>query len=559
MGGWGPIPAVASARRLAARIRVALAAVGTVLLGVDPALHPRPLAAALGLAILAVTGLVHGADVRERWLRVEEAVACSAGVLIVTLGGDHVTALTLIWLVSAAVGVLARGGRVGWAGRVLVISVLASPVLRYGVTPDGVALLASGCGLLAAVGRISDETHDLLRDPLTRVLSRTAFDAQLERLVAHTDPHRPLGVVVVDLDDFGTVNKRRGHRAGDAVLVAAAAAMRTSLRDYDLLGRVGGDEFAVLVIGERADLVADRMLEALLSAGVDASAGVACAPSDGGDARTLLAAADVALQLAKRRGKGQAATYVGPRLTGLEDDGADDALDRLCAGEDVAVVLQPIIDLDTGDVRAYEALARFDVRESDEGPLAWFTLADRLGRRRDLERTCARLVLAQLAGLPDDCVLTLNLSPDMLDDEPLLAMVEAAPSADRLVIEVTEQQAVHAEASVSTALDRLRACGVTFAVDDVGAGHAGLGQLALVRPEYLKLDRSVIRGMHDAPDRTAYVRSLTAYVQSSHTRVIAEGIETEADLAAVRAVGIGLAQGFLLGRPVRPGTERVPV
>ncbi len=470
MDGATP-PAIVAARRLAARIRVALAALGTVLLGVEPTLHPRPLAAAIGLAILAVTGLVHGSGVGERWLRLEEALACSAGVLIVTLGGGSISALTLIWLGSAAVGVVARGGGVGTAGRVLVVGVLLSPMLRVGVTVDSVSLLATGCGLLLAVGRMSMQTAELLPDPLTNTLANAAFDAQFERLAAHADPHRTVGVVVIDLDD-----------------------------------------------------------------------------------------------------KGQTTAYIGPRLTGLAAEGAGGALERLCLGEGIDIALQPIVDLVRGTPHAYEALARFDqgggfkrsdrernlVREAD-GPLAWFTLADRFGCRRDLERTCARAALTRLGDVPDGAGLTVNLSPDMLDDELLLELVERTDGAERLVLEITERQAVAAEAQVAAALARWRACGVTFAVDDVGAGHAGLGQLALVRPEYLKLDRTVVQGMRESPDRATFVRSLTEYVQSSHTRVVAEGIETDADLTAVRDAGIELVQGFLLGRPTMTLDVRVPV
>ena len=134
------------------------------------------------------------------------------------------------------------------------VAVLASPVLRFGFTVDTVSLFASGCGLLLAVGRISDETTQMLRDPLTGSLSRAAFDAQFERLVAHavhSDPHRPMGIILLDLDDLGRVNKRRGHRVGDTVLVDAAETICQTLRVHDIVGRVGGDEFAVLVIGER--------------------------------------------------------------------------------------------------------------------------------------------------------------------------------------------------------------------------------------------------------------------------------------------------------------------
>jgi len=542
-------PAVASARRFAAQIRVALAAVGTLLLFLEPALHPRPVLAALGLAILAITGLLHGADLPERWLRLEEALACSAGVLLVTLGTGRVDALTLVWVVSAAVGVVARGGRVGNAGRLFVVAVLASPMLRVGATADTVSLLASGLGLLLAVGRISAETSELLRDPLTGALSRGAFDAQLERLAAHAEPHRPMGVIMIDLDDFGRVNKQRGHRAGDLLLISVVETITATLRGHDVLGRVGGDEFAVLAIGEQPEVVARRIVDALQAADVSASAGVARSPRDGTLAPMLMAAADVALRLSKRDGKRRVSSYEGPRLTGLDADGAGDALRRLCAGEGIAIALQPILDLDADVIHAFEALARFDVRESDEGPMAWFALADRAGCRRELERACLRAALPRLSRLPGEVGMTVNLSPDMIDDPDVLALVEGAHGTDRLIVEVTERQAVLSDAQVRAAIARMRACGVRFAVDDVGSGHAGLGQLAVVRPEYLKLDRSMVRGMSEAPDRALFVHSLAEFVRSSQTRIVAEGIETHDDLRAVRAAGIDLGQGYLLGRP----------
>lgn len=528
---------------------MALAAIGTILLGVEPALHPRPWAAAAGLAVLAITGLVQSAQHGGRWRRVEELLAISAGVLIVTLGDGQVTALTLIWLAGAAVGVVARGGRVGTLAGVLVVAVLASPLVRFGVTVGNVGLLASGCGLLLAVGRMSSETVELLRDPLTGVLSPAAFDAQFERLAADADPDRPLGIVMIDIDDLGSVNRQRGRRVGDDLIVGAAQALSGTLRDYDLVGRVGNTEFAVLVLGEHPQLVADRLLSALAQAGIDASAGVALSPRDGTDARALVTAADIALRLSRRQGAGQATSYVGPHLTALDTPGAREALDRLCTGEGIVVALQPIVDLATAAPVAYEALARFDVREAVDRPLAWLELADGSGRGRHLERACVRAALARLQDVPAPAALAINLSPAFLDDEVILQLIEATDGADRLVLELTERQILPAQARVAAAIARLRTAGVAFAVDDVGTGHAGLGQMALIRPEYVKLDRCVVQGLHREPGRATFVRSLAEYVQAGEARVVAQGLETEADLDALRAAGVELAQGFLLGRP----------
>ena len=537
---------------MAARLRIGLAATGTVLLGVEPALHPRPLLAAIGLAILAVTGLVHSLDISQRMLAWEEAVACSAGVLIVTLGTGTVNALTVIWLVSAAVGVIARGGRVGPAGQVLVVAVLASPAIRMGVNVDTVSVLASGCALLLAVGRITLQTNDLLRDPLTGALSHAAFDAQFARLAAHGDPHRPLGVVLIDLDDFSAINRQRGNRSGDAVLISSAETIDAASGGHGLVGRTGGDTFAALILGESPDAVASRILSALGQRGMAASAGTSSSPRDGTEARSLLAAAEVGLRLSKRAGKGRSTGYRGPQLTlGAAPDRAASALDRLCRGDDITIALQPIVDLESRAPAMCEALARFDVRETGEGPMTWFTLADRFGRRRELETTCVRLALEKLDDLAPDCRLTVNVSSDLLGDERLMELLETASQPDRIVVEVTERQAVRAETGFEVAVDRLRERGVAFAVDDVGVGHAGLAQIALVRPEFLKLDRSVVRALPTTPDRMVFARALNRFVAGSGTVVVAEGIETEVELGAVRAAGIELGQGFLLGKPAR--------
>ncbi len=288
----------------------------------------------------------------------------------------------------------------------------------------------------------------------------------------------------------------------------------------------------MLVPGGDGGTVAERMVAAVKAAGLSASAGVA----QGAD----LASADVALRTSKREGKGRVTIYDGPSAH------ADAELERLCGGEDIDIELQPIIDLTTGAVHAYEALARF---AHGERPAPWFSLADRLGRRPALERACLRAALARLADLPAGCSLTVNLSADLIPDPEVLAMIEAESASDRLVIEVSERQTVSADLDVLAAIIRLRARRVRFAVNNVGVGHAGLGQLAAARPEYLKLDRSIVRGIADDADRTRFMRSFSSFVRDTGCQVIAEGIESDEDLAAARSSGIEFAQGFLLGRP----------
>ena len=302
------------ARRLSARVRVALAFLGAVLVIAGPGMHPHPLLAVLGWVVIAATATVgfYAAARSEYWLRIEESVACAGGVLIITIGPDRVTGLTMLWLACITLGVLARGGRVGPAGRVLVTAVLLSPMARFGITGNWVSLAAAGAGLLLVTGRISVEISDLMLDPLTGVISRAVLDGQLAQLAAAAAPGRQVALIMLDLDDFGSVNKNQGYAAGDLQLVRAVECIAANLGAKEVLGRLGGDEFAVIASGPHPMQLAARILESLAQAGISASAGVAQAPGDGGDPRTLKPTADQALRLSKQSGKGRMSAYSRP-------------------------------------------------------------------------------------------------------------------------------------------------------------------------------------------------------------------------------------------------------
>lgn len=303
-----PTPAVAAARDYASQVRLALACFGIFLLVLDPSTHPVPGAAAAGLAIVLATGLLHRRRVPATWLRFEEPFALLAGALVVALGPPGIAPLTLIWLISAALGVLGRGGRASAAGRVIVVAVLAAPLVRHGVSAETATILFAGCGLLLSVGTVSNETHELLRDPLTGALSRAALLAEAERMVARARPDEPVALVLIDLDDFGALNKREGHQAGDAVLRGVADAVSATLRRADTFGRLGGDEFLVLAVGDGAT-IARRALDAIARTGVTGSAGVATAPHDGATVPELRRGADVALRVSKAAGKAGASVF----------------------------------------------------------------------------------------------------------------------------------------------------------------------------------------------------------------------------------------------------------
>ena len=558
--GAEPTPEVARARRYAARVRILVAVVGAALLIADPQITPNPGAAAIGLAVIGLTGIVEWLVRSQRWLLLEETFSCIAVVTIVGWSGGAVNAISLLWLVAAASGVLARGGRVGAGARLIVVATLFSPLITEGgMSAESLGFAIGSIALLLATGRISRETvellerarHDAAHDSLTGLLSQRALRDHVDSLSALATDLRPAALIAINLDDFGAVNKRFGHATGDRLLVDAAQAMSATLRDGDVLGRIGGDEFAAFVFCDDADPVARRLIEALAECGASACAGIALAPRDGSGSEALLGAADVALRLTKRRGTVAVGVYDGVPIASPSPDGATATLERLCRGDGLAMAVQPIVDVEAATVHAYEALARFATR-GGHGPVHWFALADELGMRAELELACLRKALDLLAELPAETRLTVNLSALMLVDDRTAELLAEVPDVSRLVVEVTEETLVRHGPVVERTVDGLRRRGARFAVDDVGAGYSGLSQLAVLRPTYVKLDRGLVRGIDTDPARTALVRALADYARQTDGLLVAEGVETRKELARVRDAGAPLVQGFVLARPGAP-------
>jgi diguanylate cyclase len=473
--------------------------------------------------------------------------------------------LSILWLAAVASGVMARGGRVHWIGRAVVLLALALPVIREGrLTAEHAGLIVATIALLLTIGRLTVELNSLLRrarwdadhDGLTGLLSRTAFRGKLEQASASASVQRPLSLLMFDLDGFGAVNKTAGHAAGDELLCYFAELLLAQEQANAIAGRLGGDEFAVLLRGSDGLELADRLRQALPQGGengrrISACVGVACAPRDGGDAEALLRAADIALRVAKKApGGGHVCEYAGESL-GDGQLGARAALQRIIEGDGLTMAVQPIVDLRSGLIHGYEALARFGAKGSDS-PLQWFALADELGEREALERACLREALELFCRRPRNVHLAVNLSAPVLMERETLQMLERARDLSGLIVEVTEEALVHNEAQLDAVLAPLRERGARIAVDDMGAGYSGLNQIMAVHPHYLKLDRSLVSGIDTDNDRSALVAALANYAERVGSLLVAEGMETESELLTLMELGVPLAQGFYLGRPAPP-------
>jgi diguanylate cyclase (GGDEF)-like protein len=552
------------ARRVAARAVAAVARAGIAFLGVavalgNPSLHPHATMAAVGMAVLGLCAISQLLIRSERGDHVEETMAAVAGVLVNGFGDERVTAITLLWLAAVITGALARGRVYLFAATIFAVAMglpivlSGSLALSYvGLCVAAAALLVAGRAILSELAKAFElARYEADHDGLTGALARSAFRAGLEQAIQAADEAHPVALLMLDLDRFGLVNKLYGHAAGDLLLTRAVAHMRELGDERSIVGRLGGDEFAVTVSSD-PEAFARELLRRLSHDGGDApgaagSVGIAWAPDHGSDASALLRAGDVALRVAKQSPRDRVSTYSGESLSG--DNGAEAILARLTGGEGIEMVTQPIFDPASGLAHAYEALARFQLGSTPD-PLYWFSLAEEFGQRDALEQACLSAAIRLLPDLPPGARLSVNLSGATLPDARTLAILDAPGDLSKLIIEITEDTLVrNDDPSLNAAIALLRRRGAQLAVDDMGAGYAGLRQITAVHPDYLKLDRTLINGIDRDADLAALVEAMVDYANRVGALLVAEGIETDAELERLAELGVHLLQGFLLARP----------
>ncbi|MEW1808164.1 EAL domain-containing protein [Pseudarthrobacter sp. NPDC080039] len=240
-----------------------------------------------------------------------------------------------------------------------------------------------------------------------------------------------------------------------------------------------------------------------------------------------------------------------PRPALSSGDGAsgwNELLDVACRGEGLSTFYQPIADIRQGTVAGYEALARFP-GFSEGSPEVWFKKARALGRSADLEAAALRTALNARPSLPRNCFLSLNVSPDLLSSGRVRDVWDGEKDLGGLVIELTEQAPIDCYEALGPDLDRLRGAGAFIAVDDAGAGYAGLRHLLLLRPSIIKIDQELVRDVDRDEARRALIGMLGSFADRIDAWVLAEGVERGEELDALVSLGVPLAQGYHLGRP----------
>ncbi len=241
---------------------------------------------------------------------------------------------------------------------------------------------------------------------------------------------------------------------------------------------------------------------------------------------------------------------VSPRVrTLLASRRTRQLVEQILREETIDTAFQPIIDVQLGRVVGAEALSRFST-EPARSPDVWFAAAESVGRSLDLEEVALRRALTRSFGLPHGCYVALNASPAMLTSSRLLPLLQASGfPLDRIVVEITEHTSIPDYTTAVAAREQLKAHGIRLAVDDAGAGYASLQHILALAPDMIKIDRSLISGIDADPVRGSMVAAVVTFALQSGAALVAEGVETAAELDALRTLAVDHAQGYLIARP----------
>jgi len=410
---------------------------------------------------------------------------------------------------------------------------------------------------------------DALLDPITGLGNHRAFQEELHRQIEDAGRHdHHVALAIVDLDDLKRVNDEHGHAGGDQLLASMGQLLVGASRVADRAFRIGGDEFAlILPHAQAADAhaVIRRVLCSALSAETafgrpySFSAGVSAYPLPSLDGGRLLRNADAALYWAKRHGRTDVQVY-DPERHGVSDDTRStpelaQAIDQITGQRAIIPVFQAIFDLDTGRPVGFEGLVRPDEGAAFRDATALFSAAEVADRIVELDLLAIDVIAAAVGAGLGEAYLSVNLSPRTLEADQfrvsdLVSILRNhGVEPDRVVLELTEREAIEDMERLRKNLDACRVAGFRIAADDVGAGNAGLQLLSEINFDIVKVDLSLVRGGVMRDSALAVLSGIQDIAARADATVIAEGIETVDQLDVIREVGISRGQGFLLANP----------
>ena len=415
------------------------------------------------------------------------------------------------------------------------------------------------------------------RDMLTGLLNRRMLRERLENEIRQSDRSRcSLGVLLIDLDHFKEINDTLGHLVGDNLLKEAARRISACTRETDAIARLGGDEFIVLLTRltdpRQAEKVASKIIARLAEpfqlgeavGYISASVGITLYPQDAREVEDLLKSADQAMYVAKRQGRNRFSRFTqGLQTAAQERLRMVGDLRKAVADASFHLNFQPIVDVATGQIHKAEALVRWDhpVRGL-VAPEEFIPIAEETGLIVPIGdwvfHQAARWA-ARWRSIVPGFQVTVNVSPVQFRSEAAASreswvgrMQDLALERDALILEITEGLLLHADTDVTSALGALRGAGLGIAVDDFGTGYSSLAYLHRFDVDFLKIDQAFVASLGTSESNATLCEAIIVMAHKLGLKVVAEGVETEAQADLLRKAHCDAMQGFLFSRPIPP-------
>jgi diguanylate cyclase len=410
-------------------------------------------------------------------------------------------------------------------------------------------------------------------DALTSLANRSHFNARIDQEIAALTPGRSLAVLCLDLDRFKEVNDLFGHSAGDKVLQTVASRITAVLGERQMMARLGGDEFAILMPDvanpAAASRLAETILEALRTSGdtpethVSTSIGIALCPEDATDRQVLLTHADTALYRAKSEGRNTSRFFearMGAEVRErrmLEHD-----LRHAIARDELRLVYQPQQEIQSGKVTGFEALLRWKHPTRGEiSPAVFIPIAEETGAILQIGDWVLKTACREAASWTQPLKIAVNVSAVQLHNAKFVQelhqiLLEFGLPPRRLEIEITETALVRDFNRTLSMLRQIKALGICIAMDDFGTGYSSLSNLRAFPFDRIKIDGSFIKSVNSNGQAATIVRAVLGLGRGLGLPVLAEGVETDAELQFLQDERCDEVQGYLLGRPAAIGSFR---
>ena len=417
--------------------------------------------------------------------------------------------------------------------------------------------------------RLAERMQVLARScVVTGLLNRAGLNHHLVEKLAGLDPETKLAMFWMDLDKFKEVNDSLGHQLGDKLLAEVASRLKAAAPEGATVARFGGDEFIVaceVADHSAVEALAQKMMDEITRPmridghrlEIASSMGIAVLPDDGQDIDTLMQGADLALYHSKVNGRKQV-SFFDPAMTRdlVRRREIESELRLALQRDELSIFFQPIIDLSTGRIRAFEALVRwFHPEKGELRPDEFIPVAEETGAIITLGNWITVQAAKAAATWPEDITIAVNLSPVQIKAPGaalgiLNALREARLDPRRLELEITETVLLDHSQNTEHFISELSNAGVRFALDDFGTGYSSLGYLNKYPFSKIKVDRSFVSGIHAGKKSDAIIRAVSGMAATLDMEIVAEGLETIEQVQAVREAGCTMGQGYYFSRAV---------